>query len=159
MKQLRLWAALLALALLAACGGIPHDLEKPRVTLAGINFKDANLLQQRFTLALDIQNPNNISVPISGLNAALSVNGEEMATGVSNEAVTIPALGDVVVHIDVVSNLAQLLRQVRNMGNGQAPSYKLAGKLFLPIRPDGIAFEKSGELPPAEQWLPKQLRN
>lgn len=158
MKAFRLWLALSLLILLGACTGIPHDFEKPKVTLAGIAFKDANLLQQRFTLALSIQNPNNISVPISGLNTTLSVNGEEMATGVSNEQVTIPALGEAVVHIDVVSNLAQLIRQVRAMGNNQTPSYKLSGKLFLPIRPDGIAFEKTGELPPADQWLPKQLR-
>ena len=150
---------LLAISTLLAACSIPHDLQKPNVSLAGITLKSANLLQQRFTLALTIQNPNNIPVPVSGLNANLSVNGQDLAQGVSNEAVTIPALGEATVHIEVVSNLAQLIRQVKAMGDTQTAGYKLSGKLFLPIRPDGIAFEKTGEMPPADQWLPKEMRN
>ena len=158
MRRLMLPFLLLLVAVLSACS-IPHDLQKPNVSLAGITLKDANLLQQRFTLALLVQNPNNISVPVSGLNATLSVNGQDLAQGVSNEAVTLPALGEATVHIEVVSNLAQLIRQVKAMGNTQTATYKLAGKLFLPIRPDGIAFERTGEMPSADQWLPAQLRN
>ncbi|WP_283148286.1 LEA type 2 family protein [Silvimonas soli] len=153
----RLLVLMLAL-LLASCGGLPMNWEKPRISLAGITLKQANFLQQRFTLALTIQNPNNISVPVTGLEARLTVNGQEMAQGVSNEALTIPALGEATVHIDVISNISQLIKQLRVLKPDEVPTYKLAGKIYLPMKPDGIAFSKTGDMPPRDEWLPKDLR-
>ncbi len=148
----------LALFTLAGCSGLPMSWEKPRISLAGFTLKDATFFQQRFVLALTVQNPNNISVAVSGLDARLSVNGIEMAQGVSNEQMTIPALGEVTLHIEVVSNIAQLVKQLRALKSDEAPTYKLTGRIYLPVKPDGIAFSKSGDMPPRDDWLPKNLR-
>ncbi|AOY01666.1 LEA type 2 family protein [Jeongeupia sp. USM3] len=145
--------AIALIALLAACAGVPTSYEKPKVSVAGIAIKDIGLFEQRFTLTLRVQNPNDISVPVSGLNAKLEVNGKPVADGVSNASVTIPALGEATVPVDIVSNLGGLARLLKQ-GNGAAPSYRLHGKLFSPWRPGGIDFDQKGDLPALGEILP-----
>ncbi|GHD55268.1 LEA type 2 family protein [Jeongeupia chitinilytica] len=141
------------LSLLAACSSLPTSFEKPKVSVAGIAVKDISLFEQRFTLTLRVQNPNDVSVPISGLNAKLEVNGKPIADGVSNVSVTIPALGEATVPIDIVSNLSGLARLLKR-GDGSPPSYRLYGRLFSPWKPGGIEFDQKGELPALGDVLP-----
>ncbi|MBM3116151.1 LEA type 2 family protein [Jeongeupia naejangsanensis] len=145
--------AISLIALLAACSSLPTSFEKPKVSVAGIAVKDIGLFEQRFTLTLRVQNPNNVSVPVSGLNAKLEVNGKPIADGVSNASVTIPALGEATVPVDIVSNLGGLARLLKR-GDGAAPSYRLYGKLFSPWKPGGIDFDQKGELPALGDILP-----
>ncbi|WP_148714593.1 LEA type 2 family protein [Chitinolyticbacter meiyuanensis] len=133
--------------LLAACAGVPSHFEKPRVSLAGIALKEAGILEQRFTLTLRVENPNDVAIPIKGLDTTLEINGQPLASGVAASAVTLPALGEARVAIDVTSNIATLLRQLRRAAESGAPRYKLAGKLFVPMRPDGLPFSVEGEVP------------
>ncbi|HSC80908.1 MAG TPA: LEA type 2 family protein, partial [Chitinolyticbacter sp.] len=130
-----------------ACAGVPSHFEKPRVSLAGIALKEAGLLEQRFTLTLRIENPNDIAIPIKGLDTTLEINGQPLASGVAAQAVTLPALGEARIAIDVTSNLASLIRQLRRATESGSPRYKLAGKLFVPMRADGVPFTVEGDVP------------
>ncbi|TJZ74828.1 LEA type 2 family protein [Chitiniphilus eburneus] len=136
--------------LLAACAGLPTNLEKPRVSLAGISLKEAGLFEQRFTLTLRVENPNNVALPIKGLDTTLAVNDKPLASGVAAQSVTIPAMGEAKLAIDVTSNLAALVRQLRAANGQGAPRYRLTGKLFVPLRADGIPFDLEGEVPAIE---------
>ncbi|BCL74415.1 hypothetical protein JHS3_01510 [Jeongeupia sp. HS-3] len=140
-------------AMLAACSSLPTSFEKPKVSVAGIAIKDIGIFEQRFTLSLRVQNPNDVSVPVSGLNAKLEVNGKPVADGVSNTSVTIPALGEATVPIEIVSNLGGLARLLKR-GDNAAPSYRLYGKLFSPWKPGGIEFDQKGDLPALGDILP-----
>ncbi|GAA5786275.1 lipoprotein [Chitiniphilus shinanonensis] len=136
--------------LLSACASLPTDLQKPRVSLAGISLKEAGLFEQRFTLTLRVENPNNVSLPIKGLDTTLAINDKPLASGVAPQSVTIPAMGEARLAIDVTSNLAALVRQLRAAKGEGGPRYRLTGKLFVPLRADGIPFELEGEVPAIE---------
>ena len=151
-RRLHLWLMAIVLVWLAGCAGVPTHFEKPTVSLAGLSLKEAGLFEQRFTLLLRVQNPNRFALPLKGLDAELAVNGKPLASGVAAQAVTVPALGDPKVEIDVGSNLATLARQLRGSA-GQLPRYRLTGRLFVPMRSEGIAFEMDGEVPAIEGWF------
>ncbi|WP_051710019.1 LEA type 2 family protein [Andreprevotia chitinilytica] len=150
--MIRRWLVLATL-LLAACMNVPDHFEKPRVSLAGIELKEVGLLEQRFVLTLRLQNPNNISIPIDGLDAELSIADKPLAQGVLRQHVTLPALGEATVPIEVTANLPALIKAWRALQ--QRGSYRLTGKLFVPLRPDGVPFDHTGELPMLNDVLNK----
>ena len=142
----RLFIAFL-IALLAGCGSIPADFEKPTVTLAGISVGEIGLLEQQFVLSLRVANPNNLDIPVNGLQLGLEVNGKPFANGVSAEPVTLPRLGSAVVKLRVRTSLATFVQQYNALqASGKPIAYRVKGKLFIPLRPDGIAFDRQGEV-------------
>ncbi len=120
--------------LLWGCAGAglgSRDLEPPEVTLADISFRGAGLLEQRLGLVLRLRNPNNVDLPLDGLNVRLEIGGEPFATGLSNENVTIPALTEETVTVEAVSATADLVNQLRAVTGFEDLEYTIAGTAFL----------------------------
>ena len=139
---------LLLTGLLSACASINPYTETPRVSLVSIEPKDMTLLEQRFAIRLRVMNPNDAALPVTGLSYALEINEREFAYGVSRQAVDIPAFGEALLDVDVVSNLLNVMQQLQKMGNESHDklAYRLTGKISLANRPTGIPFEHGGEL-------------
>ncbi|KAF0811822.1 hypothetical protein IGB42_03632 [Andreprevotia sp. IGB-42] len=143
--MMKRYLLLMACLWLAACAGIPEHFEKPRLSIADVRLKQAGLLEQRFVLTLRVQNPNKVDIPIDGLDTTLAIAGKPLAQGVSHERVTLPALGEALVPVEVTANLSGLLKAWRAVqGEGK---YTLAGRLFVPMRADGVPFAYEGDLP------------
>jgi LEA14-like dessication related protein len=137
----------LLLSLLAACSSLSGSFEKPSVSLAGLSVGEIGLLEQRFVLSLRVTNPNDVSLAINGVQLNLDVNGKHFAEGVSNEAVTLPKLGSVLVKLNVTTSLNTFIQQFNALqASGKPIAYRIKGKLFLPLRPDGVSFERQGEV-------------
>jgi LEA14-like dessication related protein len=130
----------------AACGCV--TMQSPNVSLADLRIVDLTLFEQRYALTIRVQNLNPVELPITGMNFRLDVNDAELGRGVSNQAVTVPAHGDAVVEIAVVSNLARLLDQIRGLESGKAQSlrYRLAGDISVANRFGKLPFEYRGEI-------------
>jgi LEA14-like dessication related protein len=141
-----LW--LLLAGLLSACAGINSYTEAPRVSLAGIEPKDMTLFEQRYSIRLRIMNPNDAALPVAGLSYALEINEREFAYGVSRQSVEIPAFGEALLDVEVVSNLLSVMRQLQELGSESrnSLSYRLTGKINLANSPGGLPFDYSGEL-------------
>lgn len=122
--------------------------DPPRITLAGIRILDLNLFEQRFLLALRVQNPNRFQLPIEGMSYTLEINGSEFAHGVDNQKATIPALGEQVLHVSIVSNLLDTLGQLRRWENQppQQLDYHLRGKIQIADLSVALPFEYSGKV-------------
>jgi LEA14-like dessication related protein len=139
---------LLLTALLGACATLGPYKEPPRVSLASIQPKEMGLLEQRYGLQLRILNPNDTAIPLEGLSYTIEINGREFAYGVSRQSVSIPAYGEALLDVDVISNLLNVLRQLQEMGTEKRSSlnYRLSGKLNLTSRVRSLPFEYEGEL-------------
>jgi len=146
------------LVLLSACTGIPSHFEKPQVNLAGLQVAELGLLEQKFIVSLRVTNPNDISVPIDGLNLKLDVNGQPFATGVSNEKVTLPKLGETVVKMHITTNLSSIWKQIKTLQKDKPLAYAVSGKLFVPLVPGGVSFNRKGELPGLGEFLPAEIK-
>lgn len=138
--------------LLAGCAALQSALETPHVTLNNLQVLDMTLLEQRYAVTLRVQNPNPIPLPITGMNFRLDINDTELGRGVSGAAVTVPAYGEQLVKINLVSNLMRVFNQIRTLESGKSkgPSlrYRLSGGLSLSSRIGKLPFEYSGEFSP-----------
>ncbi len=143
----RSWAIAAVALALAACASVGpggRTLEPPQVTLADLEFRDLGLLEQRLGLVLRLSNPNEVSLPLDGLKVSLVVDGEPFATGLSNENVTVPALGEERVTVDAVSTTTDLLNQLQGVTDLQDVDYTLAGTAFLRGSDQVLPFTQEG---------------
>ena len=139
---------LLFIGLLTGCAGINTYTEAPRVSLASIEPKDMTLLEQRYGIRLRIMNPNDAALPVAGLSYALEINDREFAYGVSRQAVEIPAFGEALLDVEVVSNLLNVIQQIQKMSgeSRDSLSYRLTGKISLANSLGSLPFDYSGNL-------------
>jgi LEA14-like dessication related protein len=140
------WARGGALAACLLLIGCAPRLEKPVLTVAKIEYQGGNLLQQDFQISFNVHNPNARELPVSGIEARLSVDGDPIASGASNRAFIVPAQGDgqfdMTVHADMATGLIKLL------SHGDVLNYELAGTVSLDLAFwRSLPFHQSGVLP------------
>lgn len=157
---------LLAALLLTACAAFVS--KPPEVTLAGLDLESIGLFEQRYVLQLRVRNPNDADIPVDGLSFEVEVNGTHFASGISNQAVTIPRLGEAVLEVPATSNLASFLRQWRDpeQGGPAGLDYRIHGSLRVAGH-GALPFDHEGEVPlpslpgggerPAPKTLPGEI--
>jgi LEA14-like dessication related protein len=137
-------------AALSACSLVTPKYNRPNVTVTSIQLRSGNLLQQNFAVKLNIQNPNDRDLPVRGVHAELTVAGDQIASGVSDHAIVIPAFGEAEVDVTVTANMVMALAKLANRLNNQADSidYDLTGaaSIDLPFLRN-LPFHQSGSLP------------
>jgi LEA14-like dessication related protein len=145
----RLLPIALALAL-AACSVLAPKFNRPNVTVVSIELRSGNLLQQNFALKLNIQNPNDRTLPVAGMHVELNVGGEQIASGVSDHAVVVPAHGDTDFDMTIKANVALALLKLADKMNQHSNSidYDLTGaaSVDLPFLRD-LPFHQTGSFP------------
>jgi LEA14-like dessication related protein len=134
---------------LGACSLMAPKFNRPNITVISIELRGGNLFQQNFAVKLNIQNPNDRPLPVQGLHAELNVDGEQIASGVSDRAVVIPALGESEFDLTITANLALALLKLADRANQHADSidYDLTGaaSLDLPFLRN-LPFHQTGTL-------------
>jgi len=134
---------------LCACSLLAPKFNRPNVTVISIEMRGGNLLQQTFAVRLSIQNPNDRALPVRGLHAELNVGGEQIASGVSDRAVVIPAFGESEFDMTISANLALALLKLADKANQHADSidYDLTGtaSIDLPFL-RSLPFHQNGTL-------------
>jgi LEA14-like dessication related protein len=137
---------LLVLLLLATAACAPK-FERPSLTVVGIEMQSGNFLQQNFLVRFQIQNPNDRTLPVSGLHAELNVGGERVASGVSNRAFVVPPLGQSDFDMNITANMALALLKLANT-HADSIDYEVTGaaSLDLPFL-RSLPFRQNGSLP------------
>jgi len=132
---------------LAACSLLTPKFDRPTVSVAGIELTNGNLLQQTFRVKLNIQNPNDRALPVRGLHASLSVEGEHIAEGQNDRAFVVPAKGDIDFDLTITANMALALLKLANKMDQHADSidYDVSGaaSIDLPFLRD-LPFHQTG---------------
>lgn len=70
-----------------------HSIEKPKADVTNVSVSSATFSGVSGELALDVTNPNNFGVPLSGIDWQLSIGGTRAVTGSVQLSQTIPARG------------------------------------------------------------------
>ena len=141
---------LILFVVLSGCVALQSAIETPHVTLNNLQVLDITLPEQRYAVTLRVQNPNPIPIPITGMNFQLDINDMELGSGVTNKAITVPAYGDALVGINLVSNLMRVFNQLRGLENNKNQSlrYRLSGGLSISSRMGKLPFDYRGEFSP-----------
>jgi LEA14-like dessication related protein len=129
-RPVRPWL-LLATLLLSACASMPsHD--PLQVNVAGVESIPGEGMELRLLVKLRVQNPNDTPIEFDGVSLNLDVMGRDFASGVSDQAGTIPRFGEAVIAVPVTVSLMRMARQVLGMLDGQPVdkvTYSMSGKL------------------------------
>ncbi len=125
--------ALMLPALMAACvttGGLANP---PRVSLAGLRLAEVNLMEQRYAARLRIQNPNDASLSVRGMEYTIYLNDRKFADGVSDRQFSVPAYGEKLIEVNLTSTVLRVFDQLKDLSNGdsQVFRYRIAGSLSL----------------------------
>src|ERR1700722_13979757 len=102
---------------LGACSLVAPKFNRPNVSVVSIQMRSGNLLQQNFAVKLNIQNPNNQALPVKGLHVELNVGGAEIASGVSDRAVVVPAFGESEFDLTIRANMVGAALKRRGRGD------------------------------------------
>ena len=108
---------------------------QPNVSVISIEMRSGNLLQQIFAVKLNIQNPNDRALPVRGLHTELSVGGEQIANGVSDRAIIVPAFGQSEFDMTITANIALALLKLADKANQHADAiaYDLTGAASIDL--------------------------
>ena len=135
MSRIALRALLLAtMFALASCSTFGSKLEAPTLSVLGVQVLSGDMFSQRFRIRVKVQNPNDLEVPVRGLDYTLFLMGDQFGTGASEHDFVLPALGeaefDMLLTTDFVSSLGRL---VSRMGGNKLENveYEITGKLYL----------------------------
>lgn len=146
-RRPRPWAWLLGVLCLAACSLTQPRFERPVLSVVGVEWVGGNLLRQDLRVKLNIQNPNDRTLPVKGLRVSMSVGGREIATGQSDRPFVVPARGDTDFDLSITANVALAVQQLagRMNGPGNSIDYEMSGtaSIDLPFFRD-LPFRQSG---------------
>lgn len=124
--------ALMILLMLGGCAALGPKLEAPRLSLVNISMTSADMFSQQFIVRLHVQNPNDRSLAVKGIDYQLFLAGDSFAEGVSGERFELPALGETEFDLSVRTNFVSSLGRLLSRINGESKvSYLIEGEVFL----------------------------
>lgn len=130
------------------CSALRPELKAPRLALISVAMTSADIFNQQFLVRMNVENPNDRELPITGLDYKLFLEGDGFAEGMLNRPFTVPANGemdfDVTVRTNFVSGIGRLLSRL----NGRTQvNYAIEGKLLTDIRfLKKIPFNETGSV-------------
>jgi LEA14-like dessication related protein len=149
----RIIVSCLAAALLASCGGIPK-LEAPRATVNSVSVDRINGLEARFSVTLDLTNPNDRDIAVDAIDATVMIEDVPIGTAALAAPVRLPARGEASAILQaragfdaitrIAAQLAQRTQEQRATGGATLVRYTVAGTATL----EGgltVPFSRSGD--------------
>ena len=141
-RQIARCAGLIAVVLaLGACSSLFGLRDPLRVDLVGLEPVTGQGMEARFAVKLRVQNPNEEAIDYNGIALDLAVNGQPLASGVSDASGQIPRFGEKVISVPISISAFSAFRQAWGLSGGpprQGMPYeingKLAGGLFGTVR-------------------------
>ncbi|MEO8644871.1 LEA type 2 family protein, partial [Pseudomonas sp.] len=142
-------AVILSLLLLSlsACALFPNR-DPLNINVVGIEPLQSQDMEVRFAVKIRVQNPNETTINYNGVALDLEVNGQPLASGVSDQSGSIARFSETVLTVPVSVSAFSVLRQTLGLSKTQTLDNlpyvlhgKLAGGLFGTMR-----FVDSGKL-------------
>ena len=131
---------------LTGCSAIPLNLKTPDVSFVNLHAVEASVFEQKLQVRMKVHNPNDVELPVNGLDVDIEIADEPFAHGVSAREFVVPPQGEAEFDMLVSANAAgALLKLASAGGTGGDVRYKLKGKLSTKLGLlRTIPFEESG---------------
>ncbi len=138
----------------AGCSSFPlKKTEPPIVSISSVRPLNLSFSQQKLAFKLKLFNPNPYDVPIESIDFVASLAETELASGISEQGVTLPANGHEFMIVEVIIGIDRLLGQVQLMlkSANLTLGYNIRGQVKLAQWPRKIPFVVEGEVSPPEK--------
>jgi LEA14-like dessication related protein len=144
----------------AGCSTLGKNLQAPELSLVGIQMMSTDMFAQKFKVRVLVKNPNDLELPVTGIDYQIFLMGDSFAEGVSNDQFLLPAKGeaefDMVITTNFVSSFGRLLSRVGGSKLDDL-NYEITGKVMVDkgmIRK--IPFSHSGTVDISRALGPKK---
>jgi LEA14-like dessication related protein len=104
---------------------------EPVVTMTGVDFKGISTEGLSFKLLMDVENPNGFGTDISELRYRVLLDNAEVATGLQEDTVVVPAEGVVEVGIPFVIVWSGIDKGLKKLLDGEEHEWRLKGSVRL----------------------------
>jgi LEA14-like dessication related protein len=134
---------------LASCASIPTSPPiAPTVALKSVKPLKLSLTRQELAFQLEVSNPNPYDLPIQTLSFIARLENQEVAQGISQERVILPANGKTVMEIIVSAKIQRILGQILSLNskNTNDMKYDVKGFIKLANWPLKIPFNADGKV-------------
>ncbi|MGH8207386.1 MAG: LEA type 2 family protein [Steroidobacteraceae bacterium] len=118
-------------AWLGGCATLIPKLDPPQLLVTRVRFLHGNLQRQQIQLTVHVVNPNDRALAVRGLSINLQLAGMPFASGISDAAFTLPALGQTDFTLDVTANVATALTIVAASMAHREVDYRAYGEVHL----------------------------
>jgi LEA14-like dessication related protein len=133
-RSVRMLFVVACAVLLSACSSLGSKLEAPSLELVGVQMLSTDMFAQRFKVRVKVINPNDLELPVKGLEYTILMMGDSFAEGMANESFLLPAMGeaefDMLVTTNFVSSFGRLLSRVQG-GKLENIDYEITGKIMV----------------------------
>ncbi len=133
--------------LLSSCAGLANKPEQFKINISSIQMMESSVMEQRYHIALRVMNRSQDLLKIEGMSFDIELNDKDFASGVSNEAFTLPPLSEGIINVTVTSTIFGLIRQFNAMQKLKTKpfKYELSGYIYIGST-FGIPFREKGEI-------------
>lgn len=152
-RRLLQWIAIGSAGAVAACAGMRPNVIAPEVSVRTVSMGRFDFSGVDFLVDLRVKNPNDISLPITGIEYGLALQNVRVAEGRQSKAVTLPAMGETDMQLGVTVNLLKTATELVPllMNRRKAPktlAYQVSGRVkldwwYMP----SVPFNSVGEVP------------
>lgn len=138
--------AVTALAL-SGCSMFMHSIEEPKATVRDVSITSAGWSGATGVVDLDVMNPNDFGVPLSGIDWTLSINGARAISGKIELSQTIPARATAPVSASLTVDARDAIAVGTSLATG-GRAYRLDATLHFSTGLSGVtvAISHSGQL-------------
>ncbi|TPG84696.1 LEA type 2 family protein [Pseudomonas mandelii] len=140
MRRLLALSLSLLLLSLSACALLPNR-DPLNINVVGFEPLQSQDMEVRFAVKIRVQNPNETTINYNGVALDLEVNGQPLASGVSDQSGSIARFSETVLTVPVSVSAFSVLRQTLGLSKTQTLDNlpyvlhgKLAGGLFGTMR-------------------------
>lgn len=135
-------------ALVAGCSTLGINIENPRYTIRDIRPRVAVALPLSastidFDFKIEIDNPNPVALRLTRIDFDLLVNDSQIARGMTNEPIRIPArgTGEVKLRTRVGYNeIRSVFNDVANLIQGERARYRVNGRAYFDTPAGQMSF-------------------
>jgi len=134
-----------------------EDFKPPQLQLVNIEVEEIKLLEQKFILHLQVDNPNNLPFSLHRVSYRLWLNNLEIGNGQLDKRLSIAAHDSRRIAVPLYTNIWQHIKPLAAaLKNPQNPlHYRLEGKIKTGwLFGSNLRFNSQGEITPSD-YLPQ----
>ncbi len=133
---------------ISSCATLTAKPIKPSVELIRITPLNISLSEQKLRFDLKVSNPNSFAMPIKTVDFLARFNNTDIASGKSNQSVTIDANSEAILSLDVTAGLDRLASTLSSLLHGKSINleYQLSGSVEVTNWPSPIPFNVIGAM-------------
>lgn len=142
-------AALAAFAILTGCSSLGGpELDVPQLAIVSIATTSSDMFNQQFVVRLNIENPNDIELPVKAIDYRLFLEGDSFAEGMWKHPFKVPAKGEKEVDMMVTTNFVSGLGRLLSRLNGRDQvNYVFEGTMMTEVGSSKkIPFQQTGSV-------------